>query len=255
MDTVWQLLPAHLWAATLAVALFAGVVKGIVGFALPMICVSMIGSFASPQLAIAGMLLPTLVTNLMQALAAGRAGARLAVSRFRLFLLAGLVCMVATAQLVPAIPPRLYFLGLGIPVSLYAIIMLAGYAYARVSQRPSLDISVGAVAGLFGGLAGIWGPPTVAYLTALQTPKAQQMQIQGVIYFSGTVVLIAAHGVSGIVTEQTLLFSAVLVVPAMLGMALGLVAQRHIDQNLFRRATLVVLLIAGANLVRRGMMA
>jgi uncharacterized membrane protein YfcA len=53
---------------------------------------------------------------------------------------------------------------------------------------------------------------------------------------------------------QTLPFSAALVVPALIGMWIGFQVQDRIDQAAFRKATLVVLLVAGGNLVRRGLM-
>jgi hypothetical protein len=44
---------------------------------------------------------------------------------------------------------------------------------------------VGLIAGALGGLTGTWGPPTVLYLIALETPKAKQLLVQGVVYGSG----------------------------------------------------------------------
>ena len=44
-----------------------------------------------------------------------------------------------------------------------------------------------------------------------------------------------------------------MLVPALLGNAIGFRLQDRIDQALFRRLTLVVLIVAGLNLVRRGL--
>ena len=46
--------------------------------------------------------------------------------------------------------------------------------------------------------------------------------------------------------------TAALVVPALIGMVIGQRVQDRIDQAAFRRLTLVVLCVAGANLIRRG---
>jgi len=61
------------WALALAtlIALAAGAIKGVVGFAMPTIMISGLASFMSPDLALAGLILPTLVTNGMQALRQG----------------------------------------------------------------------------------------------------------------------------------------------------------------------------------------
>ena len=45
-----------------------------------------------------------------------------------------------------------------------------------------------------------------------------------------------------------------MIVPAAVGMAIGLRYQDRMDQALFRRATLAVLCLAGLNLLRRGLM-
>ena len=93
------------------------------------------------------------------------------------------------------------------------------------------------------------------YLTALDTPKTEQVRVQGVIYGAGAVVLTLAHLRSGILTFETALFSAALCVPALIGMALGFAVQDRLDQDKFRRITLIVLVVAGLNLIRRAVFA
>lgn len=61
--------------AALAVTLFAGFVKGAVGFAMPLIMISAFSSFLSPEMALAGMVLPTLFSNISQAFRHGVAPA------------------------------------------------------------------------------------------------------------------------------------------------------------------------------------
>jgi uncharacterized membrane protein YfcA len=47
--------------------------------------------------------------------------------------------------------------------------------------------------------------------------------------------------------------SVALVVPSLIGMAVGLRLHDRLDQKRFRQATLAVLVLAGLNLVRRGL--
>lgn len=235
------------------IACVAGLIKGMVGFAMPMILVSGLGTFLAPELALAGLILPTLVTNGMQALRQGATAAWQSVSRFRVFLGVGLVLLLASAQLVRVLPAHAMLLIIGVPISIFALLQLAGWQL-RIS-KPSLRIeaTIGAVAGFVGGLSGVWGPPTVAYLTALNTPKAEQMRVQGVIYGLGAVALTLAHIGSGILTAKTAVFSATLVPTAVFGMWIGGRLQNRTDQAMFRKITLAVLLVAGVNLVRRGL--
>ncbi|MGR3580295.1 MAG: sulfite exporter TauE/SafE family protein, partial [Sagittula sp.] len=168
--------------AALGIGLVAGVVKGMVGFAMPMIMISGLSSLIPPELALAGLILPTLVTNGMQALRQGAGAAWQSVKRFRLFLLVGLVFLLGAAQLVTVLPVRWLLLAIGLPITLFAMLQLAGWQLRLApGTRPGLEAGIGAFAGFIGGLSGVWGPPTVAYLTAIGTEKTEQMRVQGVI--------------------------------------------------------------------------
>lgn len=253
MNTLFAFLDPFQLALALAIATLAGVVKGMVGFAMPMILVSGLGTFLPPELALAGLILPTLATNGMQALRQGGRAALASIARFRVFLAVGLVFLLASAQLVRLISPSTFLLVLGLPVTVFALIQLFGFRLRLSGANARIEAAFGAAAGFIGGLSGVWGPPTVMYLTALDTPKTEQMRIQGVIYGLGAVALLGAHLGSGVIRIETFPFSAALVVPAVLGMWVGGLVQDRIDQATFRRATLAVLLIAGLNLVRRGL--
>lgn len=88
----------------------------------------------------------------------------------------------------------------------------------------------------------------------MNTPKAEQMRVQGVIFGLGAVALFFAHIQSGVVTWATIPFSALLVVPAVAGVLLGFRLQDRIDQKQFKHLTLIVLFLGGLNLIRRGIM-
>ena len=247
MSTILTLMTPEILGFALLVALLAGIVKGIVGFAMPMIMISLLGSFVAPDMALAGLILPTLVTNGMQALRQGWREAWDSIKRFRLFMAIGLVAMLASAQLVRVLPQETLLLMIGVPVVLFCAVQLVGWQL-RLPARGR-----GWIEGGIGGLSGVWGPPTVMYLTALETPKTEQMRVQGVIYGLGAVALFGAHVGSGVMRAETLPFSLAMIVPAMLGTWIGFQIQDRSDQRAFRKATLAVLLIAGLNLMRRGL--
>ncbi|MEM8699269.1 MAG: TSUP family transporter, partial [Pseudomonadota bacterium] len=75
----------------------------------------------------------------------------------------------------------------------------------------------------------------------------------GVCFFLGSVVLVGAHLTSGVINAATLPFSVAMVPAMALGMLLGLKAQDRLDQERFRRITLLVLCLAGLNLLRQGL--
>ena len=241
-------------AAALVVGCVAGVVKGTTGFGVPMIFVSGLGSFLAPDIALAGLILPALATNLLQAL---RQGARAAVDSawtHRIYLSMVMIFILLSSQLVLSIPSAALYLILGFTVTLFTMLQLAGWQpKIAPNHRRQAEFGIGGFAGILGGLTGTWGPPTVMYLAALDTPKLEHVRVQGVIYGAGAVVLTLAHLRSGVLTGTGLSLSLFLILPTFLGMAAGLAVQDRLDQDRFRLVVLIALTIAGLNLIRRAL--
>lgn len=240
-------------AFAFGVAAAAGLVKGMVGFGMPMIMISLLSSFVPAETALAWLILPTLVTNGWQALRQGLGVAWQSIRRFRVFLITCLLLMMTVAQFVRLMPNAVFLLVIGVPVTVFAATSLMGIPL-RLPSNPSrrVEVFTGMVAGFFGGISGVWGPPTVALLTAFNTPKTEQMRVQGVVYGLGAMTLFGSHLTSGVLNAQTLPMSLALTVPGLMGIWIGFRIQDRIDQDTFRKLTLVVLLIGGLNLIRRG---
>ena len=243
--------PLH-FALAMAITLFAGFVKGAVGFAMPMIMISGFSSFLSPELALAGLILPTVVTNLSQAFRHGWQPVWATVRTYRRILIATVVFIVISAGFVHVIPQTLFLLLLGLPITAFALLQLAGVNLAlKLEHRARAEWILGAIGGLYGGISGVWGPPLLVYLLSIKAGKVETVRAQGVVFLIGAVVLFAAHLHSGVLNTQTLTFSALLVIPAQLGQIIGSRIQDRLDQTRFRRWTLVLLVLTGLNLARR----
>jgi len=247
----------EVWAVAMAAAvtLFAGFVKGAVGFAMPMIMMSAFGSFLPAETALALLILPTLVTNLAQASRQGWGAAWASTVKYRRHIAMVVVFLILSAQFVRAIPQPVLFALLGVPIAIFALWQLAGRSLRfRLEHRGRAEVLLGIVGGLYGGISGIWGPPLIVYLLSIGAEKTEQIRVQGVVFLIGAVVLTAAHLASGILNAQTLPFSALMVVPALAGLWIGFVVQDRLDAERFRRWTLILLAITGLNLVRRAIL-
>lgn len=239
------------WAA-MAITLLAGFVKGAVGFAMPMIMMAGFTSFLPPELALAGLIVPTFVTNLSQALRQGIAPALETSRRYRRFLIATVVFIVISSGFVHAIPKATFLLGLGLPITAFALSQLAGLNLAlKLEHRARAEWLLGAIGGLYGGVSGIWGPPLLVYLLSIHADKRETMRVQGVVFLIGAFVLLLAHLHSGVLNASTGAFSVALTIPAQLGQFLGNKVQDRLDQQRFRRWTQILLVLTGANLARQ----
>ncbi|MCT4684131.1 MAG: sulfite exporter TauE/SafE family protein [Roseicyclus sp.] len=253
-DTM-QLMPLWGFIAACGVTLVAGFVKGSIGFAMPLIMISGLSLFLDPLVAVAGIILPIVMSNLLQVMRYPWSQAGEALREYWRYILIVCVMIVLVAQFVTAIPTQTFYLVLGVPVVVLSLIQLLGVRFhIAPAWRRASEWGVGLLAGGIGGLTGTWGPPTVLYLIALETPKAKQMLVQGVVYGLGSVSLLAGHVQSGVLNAVTLPWSAALLIPAFLGMQVGFRMSDRLNPEMFRKLTLIVLVVAGANLVRRGLM-
>ena len=108
-----------LWIVSVGclVAMLAGAVKGVVGFGMPMVLISGLSTIMPPDLALAGLILPTLVTNVWQALRQGVSAAWRSVRKYRVFLSVGLVFLLGSAQIVRAVPSPVSYTHLTLPTN------------------------------------------------------------------------------------------------------------------------------------------
>jgi uncharacterized membrane protein YfcA len=229
-----------------------GFAKGVVGFALPLIALSLAGSFLPYPVAVSVLIVPMLVSNLAQALRQGIGPAFETLRRFWLLNLVLVVVIALAAQLVVALPDRFLFGLLGVTVSVFGASQLAGWRPRfPAHHRRLVEVGVAVVAGFFGGLSGIWGPPIIMYLIATGLAKVEFVRAQSLSFLLGSVVLLLAHLRSGVLNPVTLPVSAWMVLPTMAAMVVGYRVHDRLDQERFRKVTLAVLVLTGLNLVRR----
>ncbi|MGB3146876.1 MAG: sulfite exporter TauE/SafE family protein [Paracoccaceae bacterium] len=251
--TIFGLEPA-LFLIAVAITAVASIVKGAVGFAMPMIMISALASFLPADQALATLILPTLATNAAQAFRQGWRSVLATLRDYRTLLITLCLTMALAAQLVPIMPQALLLMSLGLPIVAFAITQLAGW-HLRFDpkNRGRAEVTTGLVGGFFGGISGVWGPPTIAFLLSLEAEKREIIRVQGVIYLVGAAMLLTAHLGSGIANAKTLPLSAALCLPALGGLYTGFAIQDRLDAQRFRRWTLIVLAITGLNLVRRAL--
>jgi uncharacterized membrane protein YfcA len=251
LDYVSAGLPEWAFWGAVGVTFGAAFVKGVSGFAMPLLMISTLVAFLPPTTALAALIMPTLMTNLAQALRQGPGAAWQTARKYRWLIAVMVLLLPISAQFVHVIPKPVLLGLLGVPVVVFAGVQLAGRSLAlRLEHRGRAEVACGLVAGFYGGISGVWGPPVIVYLLSAGVEKTESVRVQGVVYLIGAVVLVGSHLKSGLLNAQTLPFSAAMMVPAMIGLGLGFLLQDRLDAARFRRWTLWLLLLSGFNLVR-----
>ncbi len=237
------------------VTVFAGFTKGVTGFALPMIMISGMANFLNPELAIASIVVPTFVGNLWQALRQGPRELWESLKKFRILIITTLAGIFVFAQILAGLKLNTLLVILGLSIFTASFIQIIGFQITIRPERQKIGAFItGLIAGFFGSISGTWGPPTMIYLLAINTPKAEQTRVAGISFGLGALMFWIAHQSSGLVTPEALGLSVFLLIPMFIGLFMGARAQDRINQTTFRKVTLWVLLIASLNILRKALL-
>lgn len=236
------------------VSLFlGGAVKGMVGVGLPLVVVSMLGSLLDPRLAVALVTMSVVVSNIWQSVRSGILFS--AMRRFWPLILTFSLSTWLGAHILVSMDPSLMLGLLGVMVVLFSLLGLLQPEFRlSTKQERFAGPGVGIVAGVLNGVSTVNGPPLAIYLVSLGLAKEAFIGSYGLIALCGSFPLLLSYVSVGLLGPTELAASLLAVAPAIAGLAIGERLRFRINPELFRRILLLVLIILGLNLIRRGLM-
>jgi uncharacterized protein len=235
-----------------AVFVVAGAVKGVTGMGLPTVAVSLLGLWMAPAQAAALLVVPSLVTNLMQC-----RGAFLGPLVRRLW--PGWLALAVGTVSAPVWggdeAGKLARLCLGIVLVMYGIWGLWRPVLPDLSNGSRWwTLLFGGVTGLVTALTAVFVLPWVAYLQALRMGKDELVQALGLSFAVATVALavrlqtVSTHGPWG---GDELVAVALTLVGAYVGLRAGARLRGQLAGPSFQRALFLIFVVLGlANLAR-----
>lgn len=244
-------LTANLLALVLtsaAMLVIGGGVKGALGVGLPLVSVPMLSLLLPASQAIGLLVVPVLLSNMIQAWQGGRL--KVAVRRFTplmLAQLAGTLLAVYWSQ-------QLSNKGLNVAIAITvisAVILMAFQPREQVPERHQwwVGILVGAIAGALGGLSSLTGPLLITYLMALRLPREEFVGSISIIYFFGAVPMYAAMLWWDRFGWAEVGWSCLAMLPVYLGLKLGTRLRGHLSEQRFRQALLGFLMVLAVSLL------
>ena len=243
--------PQFLLLASL-ILLFGGGIKGVIGLGLPLVSVPLLTYLLPVPVAISVLAAPVMVANCYQAARGGLL--RPVLARIWPLLVAMVVGVLLGAQLLITLNEKVLYLILGFMVVILGLVYLFG-ANLTISPRYErrAGVTIGLGAGLLGGVSSFLGPPIVLYLVALQLAKERFIVALAVVFFIASLPLYGTLAASGIMGGPELLLSLYAIIPVMLGVFGGQQLRLVLPQHRFRQAVLVMLVLIGFLLIRRGL--
>ncbi|WP_262694735.1 sulfite exporter TauE/SafE family protein [Kordiimonas aquimaris] len=236
----------------LSIFLIAGVVKGALGIGMPTTAIGILSQFIDPRLAITLAVIPVLGANIWQVYRAGDGIS--AFMRYRYFAVSLFVVIFASSFIAAAIETDVLVFVLGTIIVLFALTSLI-YAAPRIPGHidRSAQLIAGALGGFSGGLTTIWGPPMIIYLLGRAVEKEEFVRATGVLLIAGSVPLTIGYFLNGLMDFETAKLSAFMLVPVLIGFAIGEKIRTRFSTAFFQKLILYVFLLIGLNLLRRSL--
>jgi len=218
----------------------AGFVKGMVGLGLPTVSLGLLSIIVDLPTAMVLLVMPSLATNVWQALAGGQIGPLW--RRLWLFLLMAVVMVHFGAQLSTLVETKFLHRCLGALLLLYAI---SGLITKPLQSSPRLEKILGPVCGaangLLTGLTGTLFVPGVMFLQSIGLPRDALVQAMGMLFAASTASLGLALYRHDLMPLSLGILSAAALLPALIGMQIGLGLRQRLSQDLFRQLVLIAL--------------
>lgn len=243
-------------ALVIGILALAGIVKGGIGFGMPLIGVSLLANVIDVRLAAALMIFPIIASNVWIGAEGGEF--REILKRFWPVVLSMGIGIFAGSRILVGISPRAVLLLLGVVVVTFSLTeQLKTRVHLTIPKHLSqlFGIAAGLVGGVIGGLSTVFGPPLLIYLTALRMPKDRFVRTNSVISFFAALFIATAFTSTRLLTLRTAALSLLCLAPAFVGLRLGKLLRAQLNQFVFERITTIALFLLGLNLIRRAFIA
>jgi uncharacterized protein len=139
--------------------------------------------------------------------------------------------------------------GVGVLLVLYTAYALLRPAFKPMKIGAATDILIGIANGLLGGLTGLGGVISTISCQMRGWPKDMQRAVFQPVLFAAFVIILISMSFAGAVTTETLKLYGLGVPFMVAGLWAGFELYGKIDDELFRKAVLTLLLFSGLSLI------
>jgi uncharacterized membrane protein YfcA len=231
---------------------FAAFVKGFVGFGFPLISVPMLALITDPKTAVIAVSIPTILSNLVVLVQGEVPWTPL--RRALPFTLPLIASAVLGASLLPHLDPRLLAGAIGATSVVFSLLSLVRVKLTLTpAQERVASPVVGALCGVLGGATTIYGPLVALYFQALRYEKWPFVYVLSVIFLAGTLAQNVTYAALQLYRPESVAYGLLACLPMLVGVQLGMRAQRRASLPLFQYAVLLVVLLSGLNLIARAL--
>ena len=233
-----------IFALICAVFFLGGAIKGVLGFGLPLITMSLLPFVVGIETSIALSALVQPATNVGQLFQSGGIKKAFKDTLPVLLMLAPGTAM--GAWYLSSLDSNVIILFVGVMVVVFAVYNLTGL---RLTISKSLEWPVGIVngfvAGIVGGITSVNGMFFIMYLVGIQQDRPSFRSSLALLFMTSGVLISSGLWAVGFVNSYIFAMAVIVLVPAFTGMIVGNAIGKRVSNEKFRLMVLIGLLVIG----------
>ena len=239
-------LDAFTFFIVMAIFLLGGVIKGILGFGLPLITMSLLPFVVPVEKSIVISALVQPLTNLGQLITSG--GIRRAAESVMPVLLGLPAGVIVGTWFLASLESENLLAILGCTVLAFSLYNLTGFSIRITDTYRQITGGIlGFAGGVIGILTSINGPVFIMYLLGIGADRQNFRSAIALLFVVSALLISSGFWSVGLLDKPTVLLGMYCLLPAFAGMWLGNLVGKKIPAEVFRRIVLAILAVIGSS--------
>jgi uncharacterized membrane protein YfcA len=234
----------YLFFIYLGIFFLGGLVKGTIGVGLPTVTLTLLSFFFDIKDSISFILIPVILTNLVQMLDGKELKSIFQQTKF--FLITSVIFVIPGFLILRAINSDTILLILASLLVLNSCLVLFN-KIITIKRHTSFQTQfwIGALTGITTGVTSIYTMPFIFLIQSLKFNKDKLIQLMGLSFFLYSLTQFTLFYSFSMINEKVLLFSSVACVPIIFGVISGKYLRKVLSEQAFRLLFNYMLLISG----------
>ena len=238
----------YLFFIYLGIFFLGGLVKGTIGVGLPTVTLTLLSFFFDIKDSISFILIPVILTNLVQMLDGKELKSIFRQTKF--FLITSVVFVIPGFLILRAINSNTILLILASLLVLNSCLVLFN-KIITIKRHTSFQTQfwIGALTGITTGVTSIYTMPFIFLIQSLKFNKDKLIQLMGLSFFLYSLTQLTLFYSFSMINEKVLLFSSVACVPILIGVISGKYLRKILSEQTFKLLFNYMLLVSGIMII------
>lgn len=225
----------------LLIILLSGFIQGLTAFGFALVSMPLLTLIIPIQQVVPIIVILSLVTNIGIWYDTRKS---IDLKKYWLLILASLIAAPIGTQLILILNPDVLKVIVGILITFFAIAMLTGTNW-KIKREKASFIFVGFLCGVLNGSISISGPPVALFLSNQEADKQRFKANLNMFALILNVVTVGLFIQNGLINKEVMFYISWMFPAAIFGVVCGLFAVRKLDEKVFKKLTLYLIIFSG----------